>query len=176
MPTVLERELTFLASSLPPELDGVRPKRLVDVYVPEDPRVHPRLRLRKKGESYELTKKLPAIAGDASQHNEETIELDFAEFEALSTSSRRVEKDRYEVTLDGYRAEVDIFRGALAGLVLLDFEFDSQADLESFVPPSCCGVEVTQEEFIAGGLLAGRTYADIERELERFSYRPLAGA
>jgi len=32
---------------------------------------------------------------------------------------------------------------------------------------------VTQEEFIAGGLLAGKTYNDIAPELERFNYQPI---
>ena len=66
----LELERTYLADRLPDELDGTHPVRLVDVYVPEDPAVHPRLRLRRTGDRYELTKKLPVVEGDASAHHE----------------------------------------------------------------------------------------------------------
>jgi CYTH domain-containing protein len=143
------------------------------VYVPEDPGVHPRLRLRQEGDRYEVTKKLPAVHGDASQHHEQTIQLDRAEFEELATGRRRVEKDRYEVVIDGRLAEVDVFRGALTGLAVIDFEFDALEELESFDPPACCGPDVTHEDFIAGGLLAGRSYGDIEEDLARFSYTPV---
>ena len=33
--------------------------------------------------------------------------------------------------------------------------------------------DVTQEEFIAGGMLAGKTYNNISSELKRFNYRRL---
>ena len=55
--TELEIELTFLASSMPVEVDSAQPKRLVDVYFPVDMSTHPRVRLRQKGDSYEFTKK-----------------------------------------------------------------------------------------------------------------------
>ena len=167
----MELELTFLARDLPAEISQVEPRRLVDVYIPEKLAVHPRLRLRQKGTQYEVTKKLPSRLGDASSHIEHTIDLDADEFECLQAASRRrVQKDRFVLTLEGSRAEVDVFRGDLAGLVLIDFEFDSEAEMASFSAPACCGADVTQEDFIAGGLLAGRTYADIEQELAKFDY------
>ncbi|GCD20784.1 hypothetical protein ACFO3K_19915 [Cellulomonas algicola] len=170
----LELELTFLADRVPDEVRGTHPVRLVDVYVPEDRQVHPRLRLRQQGDRFELTKKLPVVEGDASQHHELTVTLDDAEFACLAAASgRRVEKDRYRVVIDGHPAEVDVFRGDLQGLVLVDFEFGDRADLESFVAPACCGPDVTQEDFIAGGLLAGRAYAEIEPELDRLGYTRL---
>ncbi|PCC58515.1 hypothetical protein [Brevibacterium aurantiacum] len=173
--TELEIELTFLASSMPVEVDSAQPKRLVDVYFPVDMSTHPRVRLRQKGDSYEFTKKTPAQEGDASQHVEQTVALSTSEFTDLAaSSSRRIEKDRYFVEIDGYAAEVDVFRGALEGLVLIDFEFDSHEQLREFVAPGCCGANVTQEDFIAGGLLAGRHYSDIQPELQRLGYEPVA--
>lgn len=56
-PTEIELELTFLANHIPDEVSGNEPKELLDVYVPEDHSVHSKLRLRKKGTSYEITKK-----------------------------------------------------------------------------------------------------------------------
>lgn len=169
-----ELELTYLARKMPQEANDVEPVKMLDVYVPEDPLVHSRLRLRQKGSKYEITKKMPVEGEDASVHNESTIEIDQNEFETLAPSSKkRIEKDRYITPIEGRPAEIDVFRGVLAGLVLIDFEFDNHEDKESFVPPAVCLADVTQEDFIAGGQLAGKTYEDIEPELNRFNYTRL---
>lgn len=171
--TEVEIELTYLARELPKELAGVKPKQVLDVYVPEGSS-DPELRLRKKGDKYEITKKTPITEGDFSQQLERTIPLSSDEFNALKNSSvLRVEKDRYNVLLDGNAAEVDVFQGALAGLVLIDFEFSSLEERAAFTPPSCCLADVTQEHFIAGGRLAGRSYADIAENLARYEYQKL---
>ena len=75
--------------------------------------------------------------------------------------------------IDGSKAELDVFTGKLAGLVLIDFEFDSLDAKASFTPPDFILADVTQEDFIAGGLLAGKSYEDIAPELARFSYQRL---
>jgi hypothetical protein len=55
--TEIELELTYLASKLPNEIASATPTRLMDVYIPQSLDVHPHLRLRQKGDSYEATKK-----------------------------------------------------------------------------------------------------------------------
>lgn len=40
-------------------------------------------------------------------------------------------------------------------------------------PPDFCLVDVTQETFLAGGMLCGKRYADIEAGLDRFGYRKI---
>ena len=52
----LELELTFLAKGLPPEIESTSPTRIVDIYIPDTPS-HSHLRLRQKGDKYEITKK-----------------------------------------------------------------------------------------------------------------------
>lgn len=171
----LELELTYLASSLPEELSRTTPTRLVDIYIPASPAVHAKLRIRQKGDSYTITKKVPVVEGDASRQNEYDIPLSQEEFDELSTvSTRKVVKDRYVLPLGGHTAEIDVFQEELAGLVLIDFEFDTEEEKNAFIPPSVCLADVTQEEFIAGGKLAGRSYKDLETDLLRFSYTPLA--
>ena len=59
----------------------------------------------------------------------------------------------------------------MAGLVLIDFEFDSIDEKSNFRMPSMALADVTQEDFIAGGLLAGKKYSDIAPELNRFEYK-----
>lgn len=51
--------------------------------------------------------------------------------------------------IDGSKAELDVFTGKLAGLVLIDFEFDSLDAKASFTPPDFILADVTQEDFIA---------------------------
>jgi CYTH domain-containing protein len=172
--TEIELELTYLAAALPVEIKLLTPKRLVDAYVPDSIAEHPRLRIRQKGNDYQITKKVPLREGDASAHTEMTIPLEESEFLALSSvSKRRIIKDRYELKIDGYPAEVDVFLGDLKGLVLIDFEFNSEEEKSAFIQPNICLADVTQENFIAGGLLAGKKYADIKSDLDRFGYKVL---
>lgn len=167
----LELELTYLAAAMPVELSSATPVVMEDVYFPEDPDVHAHLRLRAKNDHYEITKKVSVIEGDASAHIESTIVLDQDEYEALKkASARTIIKDRYQVKLDGHDAEVDVFKGKLAGLVLIDFEFTTYEEKESFIPPKVCLVDVTQEEFVAGGVLSGKSYEDIAGKLNSFGY------
>lgn len=167
----LELELTFLAKELPEGVKTAKPIRIVDIYIPDTPE-HSHLRLRQKGDKYEITKKMPVVEGDASEQTEQTIPLTKDEFIALSScSKKRVAKDRYNVEIEGKMAEVDVFIDGLKGLVLMDFEFDKVDEKSAFKMPSVALADVTQEDFIAGGLLAGKTYDDISSELKRFNYK-----
>lgn len=167
----LELELTFLAKELPEGIKTVTPTRIVDIYIPDMPK-HSYLRLRQKGEKYEITKKTPVTEGDASEQIEQTIPLTKEEFIALSScSKKRVVKDRYNVKIGDSVAEIDVFVDELKGLVLMDFEFSTVDEKSAFKIPSVALADVTQEDFIAGGLLAGKTYDEIAPELKRFNYR-----
>ena len=97
----IELELTFLAKELPKDIKTVKPTRIIDIYIPDTPQ-HSHLRLRQKGDKYEMTKKMPIAEGDASEQIEQTIPLTKDEFVALSScSKKRVAKDRYEVKIEG---------------------------------------------------------------------------
>jgi CYTH domain-containing protein len=69
--------------------------------------------------------------------------------------------------------EIDVFQGNLKGLILVDVEFDNEKDREEFVMPDFCLADVTQETFLAGGMLCGKSYKDIENDLNRFNYNKL---
>ena len=75
--------------------------------------------------------------------------------------------------IEGKIAEIDVFADELKGLVLIDFEFSTENEKSTFKIPDIALADVTQEEFIAGGLLAGKTYNDISSELKRFNYKRL---
>ncbi|HYG84205.1 MAG TPA: hypothetical protein VD907_04950 [Verrucomicrobiae bacterium] len=171
--TELELELTYLAKYFPEDI-ATNPSEIVeDIYIPED-RDHASLRVRRKGSNYEITKKEPVDGTDSSRQNEHTIPLVEDEYLALARCSKKIaKKRRYYTEINGYKAEIDVFQDNLAGLVLIDFEFDSDAAMRQFTPPDICLADVSQEAFIAGGKLAGKTYQDIQAQLETYNYQPL---
>lgn len=167
----IERERTFLINVLPEDLKEYPHTVLQDIYIPSTIN-HPILRLRQKGEKYEMTKKIRLDAHDHSEQKELTIPLTKKEFDELATiKGKRVRKTRYFYPYHGMTAEIDVFEDAFAGLVEVDFEFKTSAEKDAFDMPDWCLVDVTQEEFLAGGMLAGKTYKDIEERLERFNYK-----
>ena len=173
MATEVELEYTYLAKEIPKGLSDYPSKLIVDVYYPAEVE-HPFLRIRQYGDSYELTKKVPANGSDASYQLEHTVQLDRGEFEALTKApGRRVAKRRYYYDYQGQTAEIDVFEGELGGLVEVDFEFTNRDDQLMFKMPDFCLADVTQEAFAAGGMLAGKAYKDIKKQLAHYKYQPL---
>lgn len=171
---MIELERTYLAKSLPAGLKTCRSREIIDIYIPESSD-HPKLRLRKSGDDYELTKKEPVDDSDASHQSEQTIRLTEAEFRALSKlEGRKTHKVRYYYEHDGRIAEFDVFQGPLKGLVVVDFEFSHAEEKDAFRMPDFCLADVTQEYFIAGGVICGRKYEDVAHHLDRFGYRKLS--
>lgn len=169
-----EFELTYLAKKeVVDKLKGVPFKDMLDIYLPSTSK-HPNLRIRKNGNKYEMTKKSPVKEGDSSHQTENTIPLIPEEFSELSLlPGKRVEKRRYLYQEGKYKYEVDVFQGDLKGLVLVDVEFSSNEEKGVFVRPAWVLADVTQEEFVAGGMLCGKSYKDIEKKLNRFSYEKI---
>ncbi|MBT3356335.1 glutamate racemase [bacterium] len=170
---MIELEKTYLAKELPKDLENCEHKEIIDVYLPKESE-HPVLRLRKNGANYEMTKKEPVKKGDASKQLEQTIVLSKEEFEGLQTvPGKRVVKERYRYPLEGLIAEFDVFKEGLKGLVVVDVEFEKEADKDAFEMPEFCLIDVTQEKFLAGGMLCGRNYQDIAGDLRRVGYDKL---
>lgn len=170
---MIELERTFLAKLIPENLKECPCKDITDMYI-ENGGEHLTLRIRKNGDSHKLVRKSLMDSNDRSKQLETIINLSQAEYESLSPSrSRKVEKTRYLYPHQGHVAEYDIFTGDLAGLVVIDFEFETEEAKNSFVMPDFCLVDVTQENFVAGGALAGKSYEDIESALGRLEYRKL---
>jgi CYTH domain-containing protein len=168
----IELERTFLLKKLPEDFDSFKSEEILDIYFPENV-FHPILRLRKKGNFLTLTKKSP-IENDSSIQEEQTIILSEKEYKEFSqVPGKRLRKIRYYYPVDDYLAEIDLFLEDLEGLALVDFEFDSIEEKEKFLMPDFCLADVTQEESIAGGFLAGKRYADVEPFLEKYGYKKI---
>jgi CYTH domain-containing protein len=170
---MIEREKTFLAKYLPDGLGTCRQLELLDVYLPISSK-HPKLRIRKRGDKLEITKKTLLNPDDASTQVEQTIALSVDEFDELSKiNGKRIRKIRYYYDYNGRCVEFDVFQDDLKGLVLVDVEFETSEEQHKFTIPNFCLTEVTQEDFLAGGMLCGKKYTDIINDLNRLNYRAI---
>lgn len=88
---------------------------------------------------------------------EEELGLSEAQFESLwaLTEGRRIVKTRHLIPLDdGLTAEVDVYEGALSGLVTAEVEFSSEEASAAFGAPEWLGREVTGDKRYANRSLA----------------------
>jgi len=170
----IELEKTYLAKYLPNDLDHHKSEEIIDIYIPETAE-HPILRIRKKGDNLEITKKHPVNENDASKQHEHTIKLDKQEFEALikDIKGKKVRKYRYYYDYKGKMLEIDIFQDVLFGLILVDIEFTDENEQNQYFMPDFCLAEVTQEKPLAGGLIVGKTYEQIKPVLAKYNYKPI---
>ncbi len=166
----VELERTFLLKKIPEGLEDCKSIEIFDIYIPRSVH-HPILRIRKRGEVFEMTKKAP-IENDSSEQEEQTISLSKEEFSELSTlSGKKLRKIRYFYPINNRTAEIDIHLDNLEGLATADFEFSSSEEKSNFTMPDFCLAEVTQEEFAAAGYLSGKKYEDIQSFLEKYNYK-----
>ncbi|MDD5626257.1 MAG: hypothetical protein PHG83_03765 [Patescibacteria group bacterium] len=169
----IELERTFLLKKIPEKLKDCKFIEILDIYIPQSAE-HPVLRLRKKGNVFEMTKKFPKINNDASEQEEHTIVLSEEEFIALSKlDGKKFRKFRYYYPIGDMTAEIDIYLDDLEGLALADFEFKSIKERNIFAMPDFCLADVIQEKVLAGGMLAGKKYSDIESTLNKYNYRKI---
>src|SRR5689334_10367994 len=133
----MEIERKFLVERLPDGLGG-RARRIDQGYLALDEGAE--VRLRRHGDDLWLTIK---GAGGLARVEEE-LPLGEEQFESLwpLTEGRRIEKVRHELP-DGI--EVDVYEGALSGLVVAELEFASEEESAAFDPPDWFGAEVTED-------------------------------
>ncbi len=80
---MIEIEKTYLAKFLPKGLSKFPHKEIIDLYIPKVAE-HSKLRIRKNGDSYVITKKNLVNENDASTQIEQNIKISKEEFMALS--------------------------------------------------------------------------------------------
>jgi CYTH domain-containing protein len=121
---MVELEKTYLLKYLP-NLTDCPFKEIFDIYLPKNS-PHPKIRLRKNGDHFEMTKKEPIHGTDSSEQLEQTIILTETEFlELAKIGGKELRKLRYQFSCQGRMAEIDVFQDLLKGLVLVDFEFNT---------------------------------------------------
>jgi adenylate cyclase len=102
------------------------------------------VRIRRRNGDAWLTVK----SGGGRVRVEEEIVIDAERFERLwpLTEGLRIEKRRYEIDAgEGLVIELDVYAGALDGLLVAEVEFDSEEEAEAFAPPDWFGDDVTED-------------------------------
>ena len=101
------------------------------------------VRIRRRDGTSLLTVK----SGGGLVRVEEELPIDDGVFERLwpLTEGRRLEKVRHLIHAEppGLVIELDVYGGDLAGLVVAEIEFGSEAAAEAFTPPAWLGRDVT---------------------------------
>ena len=131
-------------------------RHIVQAYVALDGDVSLRVRIT-NGEKARLTVKV----GQNSMTRDEfeySIPLDDAR-KMVATSSRLVRKTRHIVSFEGFVWEVDVYEGALAGLVIAEVEMQSEADDPAL--PFWIGREVTGDRAWSNATLAVKGLPEI---------------
>lgn len=164
---MIERERTYLLQSLPVDLHEFPMKEIVDVYIPLRNGMA-QLRARKKWDNYEMTKKFPVYEWFSAVQEEHTIRIDSDEFDYLYTYLPYIiKKKRYSYKVKGISwtitYDIDVFAWVLEGLLMADVEFEDEQCMESFLPPSFLGEEVTHDTRFAWGILTQLKRHDAER-------------
>ena len=148
----MEIERKFVLGAPPPGLDAREHARIDQGYIAIDPNGS-EVRVRRRADKRTMTIK----SGSGLVRAEEEWALEPERFDALwpLTDGRRVVKTRYMVPLeDGLTAEVDVYEGALDGLMTAEIEFGSERESEAFSPPAWLGREVTGDARYANRALA----------------------
>lgn len=135
----MEIERKYLIRRLPENLSQYQCKKIAQGYICTNPVV----RIRKSDDEYYLTYK-----GNGLMAREEyNLPLTQEGYEHMLSKidGRLIEKSRYLIPLDGkLTAELDIFEGDLAPLIIVEVEFDSLDAANSFIPPEWFGEDVTE--------------------------------
>ncbi len=104
-----------------------------------------------------------ACAGVAIEELSEHDHAIYAHMEAMLITKRRS-----FVTEQGRDVAIDVFEGALRGLVLCEVSLATEVDIVAFVAPTWARIEVTADRFFAPATLA---FATPDQLRERISGR-----
>ena len=134
----MEIERKFLIKALPENLSSYQKHVIEQAYLCTDPVI----RIRRQDHDYYLTYKGKGLHA----REEYNLPLTQESYEHLSSKidGILIEKSRYLIPLsDGLVAELDIFEGKLSDLVLVEVEFESIEEANSFIAPEWFGRDVT---------------------------------
>ena len=136
----MEIERKFIPVNLPDDLDQYKHHKIEQAYLNTAPVV----RIRKQDDEYFLTYK----GGGMMSREEYNLPLNETSYQHLLTKAdgNIITKTRFLIPIhDGLTAELDIFEGKFAGMLLVEVEFDSVEQANSFTPPEWFGQDVTRD-------------------------------
>lgn len=166
----IERERRFLLGELPEGLTRASHHvQITDNYI-----TNTRLRLRRmrvpetRERIWKLTQKFAPAPADFSHTVITNIYLSPAEYEVLSVfEGNELRKNRYPFEYAGRALAIDVFLGALWGLILAEAEFETDEEMRDFELPAFALAEVTNDEMFTGAGLVGMSFDEIHAEWQR---------
>jgi CYTH domain-containing protein len=138
IPSEIERK--FLVDEVPEDLDIESRDEIAQGYLATGDH---QVRLRRQGDRPLLTAK----RGGGLVRDEVEVLLEEESFERLwpLTEGRRLRKERLTATVDDQTVSVDVYRGSLAGLIVVEVEFEDLDAARAFVSPRWFGRELTDD-------------------------------
>ena len=166
----LQRERRFLLRELPPELTRASPHlQITDNFI-----TNTRLRLRQIREPltrervWMLTQKFALAPPDLSSSSVTDLYLTEYEYEVLAVfEGNEIRKNRYPYEHESRTYAIDIYLGALRGLILAKTSFKTDDELNKFSLPPFAVLDVSNDEMFTGARLVNLTVEDILAELKR---------
>lgn len=149
MTTPNEIERKFLVDEVPEDLDIDSREEIAQGYLATGDH---QVRLRRQGDRPLLTAK----RGHGLVRDEVEVPLEEESFEKLwpLTEGRRLKKERLTATVDGRTVTVDVYRGPLAGLIVVEAEFEDLDAARAFSPPQWFVRELTDDASYSNQRLA----------------------
>ncbi len=170
----VECERRFLLQELPAGLTRASPHtQITDNYI-----TGTRLRLRQvrtpatRERVWKLTQKFAPAPPDFSRTIITNIYLSPYEYEVLSVfEGNEIRKNRYPFEHEGRAFSIDLFLGALWGLILAETSFETDEEMDNFPLPPFAFADVTDDEMFTGARLVDLSLDEIRRHLERRARR-----
>ncbi|HEV7844324.1 MAG TPA: hypothetical protein VGO69_11555 [Pyrinomonadaceae bacterium] len=172
--TRVERERRFLLRDMPEPLTRASEHvQIWDNYI-----TGTRLRLRKirtpqtRKWRLKLTQKFAPAPSDSSRTVITNTYLSAYEYQVLSVfEGNEIRKNRYPYEHEGRKYSIDVFLGALWGLILAETEFETDEEMLGFTPPPFVALEVTSDETFTGGTLVELSYEDLRAKLNEKKFQ-----
>lgn len=137
----IERERVFLLNSLPPDINKCG-KKNIEVGDFSAPNVITALRIRRKGNDYELIRKQGRLI---HRRTEQVLKLTKKEFEMIyPAAAYKHQKVCFYYRLGKNLCEIDVYSDKLLGYARVEVEFKTEQALRAFTPPSWFGPEITK--------------------------------
>ena len=148
----MEIERKWRVAKLPEELSEYDCIEMEQAYLNE----HPTVRIRRENNDYILTYK--GISNNDISHTEYNLPITKEAFEHMlpKCDGRVIRKKRYVIPLDteDLKAELDIFGEPFAPLMIVEVEFPSLEEAESFAAPEWFGEDVTHDKRFKNAVMA----------------------
>jgi CYTH domain-containing protein len=162
----------FLIRDLPePMTRADRHLQIFDNYIENT-----RLRLRRvrvpdtREQTWQMEHRFPAAENNLAVWKIAEVFLHAEEYAAFEQfEGREIRKNRYFYDLDDKQILIDVFLGELWGLSLAKVNFETEEEMEYFEAPAFAVFEVTNDKFFSGENLVGKTFTDVQAEIQKIS-------